>query len=79
MKVHWSIADQELQIGVEHTGRKVEFEKIRVPFLRADYFMWGHEDKETLSKRLVNLQNYQVSEGVCLGLFALLMLVLNLL
>lgn len=52
MRIHWSIADQELQIGVELHGKTVTFEKIKVSFLRIDYFMWGCEDKETLVKRL---------------------------
>jgi hypothetical protein len=52
MKIHWSIADQELQFGVEHTGKRVMFEKISVPFLSIEYFMWGHEDKETITKRV---------------------------
>jgi hypothetical protein len=73
MRIHWSIADQELDIGVEHTGRKVQFEKIRVPFLRIDYFMWGHEDKETLKQRFAT----KISEEKCLALLVLLMVVSN--
>lgn len=53
MKLHWSIADQELQFEIEHTGKKVRLNKIYVPFLRVDYFMWGHEDKETITRRLL--------------------------
>jgi hypothetical protein len=52
VKIHWSIADQELQFDIEHTGKRVTLPKIFVPFLRASYFMWGHEDVETLTKRI---------------------------
>ena len=51
MKLHWSVADQELQFGVEHTGHKIMFPRITVRFFRPDYFMWGYEDKSTLLKR----------------------------
>lgn len=55
MKIHWSIADQQLQIAVEHTGRTVEFPKIAIPFLHVNYFMWNVESVKSIKMRFKSL------------------------
>ena len=52
MKIHWSIADQEMQFGIEHTGKHIRLPKIHAPFIKVDYFMWGHEDVESITQRI---------------------------
>jgi hypothetical protein len=52
MKIHWSIADQELLLTLEYMKQQKKLPKIPVPFVNPKYFMFGHEDKQTLTKRI---------------------------
>lgn len=76
MKLHWSIADKELEVAVEHTGHKIMFPKISVPFLSINYFMWNVEDKHSIVKRLTSIK---LSEEQKLTAFVLFMILLSVL